>query len=62
MDVVLLVGGGLAAALATGELVRRRVLGNRMDRSFEVLKVGTRRFAPRNDVVLRRAPVRAGAV
>lgn len=61
MDLELLVGGGLVAALATWELGRRAVLGNRMDRSFEVLKAGTRQMASPDDVVIRRAPVR-GAV
>jgi hypothetical protein len=61
MDLVLLVGGGLAAVLATWELARRAQLGNRMDRSFEILKVGMRQMASPDDVVIRRAPVR-GAV
>ena len=60
MDFVLFVGVGMAAALATWELVRRAVLGNRMDRSFEALKAGTRQMASRDDVVIHRTPLRAG--
>jgi hypothetical protein len=58
MDLVLFVGVGVGAAFATWELVRRAVLGNRMDRSFEVLKVRTRQPAPGDDVVVHRAPLR----
>jgi hypothetical protein len=61
MDLVPLVGVGAVTALSTGELARRAVLGSRMGCSFEALQVGTRQAAPRDDVVIRRAPVR-GAV
>jgi hypothetical protein len=54
MDVVLLVGAGLVAVVACWELVRRAVLGNRMDRSFQM--------AARADVATPRSPVRAGAL
>jgi hypothetical protein len=60
MDLELLVGGGLAASLAAWELARRAVLGNRMDRSFEVLKEGRRQMASSDDVVI--APVLGAAL
>jgi hypothetical protein len=46
MGLGLLVGGGLAAALAAGELPRSAVLGDRMARSFETLKVKGRDGVP----------------
>jgi len=57
MDLVLLVGIALAAVLAAGELVRRAVLGDRMTRSFEALKVRTRQSALLDAVMMPRAPV-----
>jgi hypothetical protein len=57
MDLVLLIGLSVVAALAAGVSARRAVLGNRMDSSFEFLKVTTRQSATFDDVVMP-APVR----
>jgi hypothetical protein len=57
MDLVLLVGIGVPAALAAGVSARRAVLGNQMARSFETLKLSMRQSASRDDLVMRRAPV-----
>jgi hypothetical protein len=58
MELVLLVGVGVAAALAAGESARRALLGRRMDRSFEVLKVSTPHGALGGDAAMRRVRVR----
>jgi hypothetical protein len=58
MDLVLLIGVSVVAALAAGVSARRAVLGNRMDSSFDLLKVRTRQNATFDDVVIRPAPVR----
>jgi hypothetical protein len=57
MGLVLLVGTSLAVALTAGELARRAVLGNRMDRSLAALKATTRQSKSRDDVLVG-APVR----
>jgi hypothetical protein len=58
MELVLLVGVGVAAALAAGESARRALLGRRMDRSFEFLKVNTPHGALGGDAVMRPVRVR----
>jgi len=57
MDLVLLIGVGVVAALAAGVSARRAVLGNRMDSSFEFMK-RTRQRVSIDDVVASRASVR----
>lgn len=58
MDLVLLVGVGVVGALVAGVSARRAVLGQRMDDSFEALKVSARQSVSPPDVVMHRAPVR----
>jgi hypothetical protein len=58
MDLVPLVGVGVAAVLVAGVSARRAALGNRMDGSLETLKVRTRQRVPLIDVAMRRAPDR----
>jgi hypothetical protein len=59
MDLVLLVVVSGAATLAVGGLTRRAVLGNRMDCSFEALKVGMRQKVWLEDEMILRAPVQS---
>ena len=61
MGLVLLIGVGVVSALATCELRRRTVLGNRMDRSFETLKARPRQRGSMDHGVTGRAPVRGTA-
>ena len=59
MDLVLLFGVGVAAAvLVVGVSARRAALGNRMVSSFEALKVRTRQRISSDAVVTRGPPVR----
>ena len=57
MELVPVVGSGLAAALAAAVCVRRAKLGRQMDRSLEVLKSSPGRATPRRIAARRVAPV-----
>jgi hypothetical protein len=59
MDLVLLVVVGGAATLAVAGLTRRAVLGNRMDCSFEELKVGMRQTVWLEDEMILQAPAQS---
>ena len=60
MDLVLLVGLGVTAALAVGGLARRAVLGERMNRAFEAPKERSRQNALRETVERRRNQIQSG--
>ena len=57
MELLPVVGSGLAAALAAAVGVRRAKLGRQMDRSLEVLKSSPGRATPRRIAARRVAPV-----
>ena len=58
MDLVPLVGVGVAALFVAGVSARTAALGNRMVGSLEALKIMTRQKVLPDAVVMRRAPVR----
>jgi hypothetical protein len=58
MDLVLLVGVGVAAVFVVGVSARRAALGNRMVGSLDALKTMTRQKVMPDAVVMSRVPVR----